>query len=151
MGHPGSGIVENVEYFVFVAFEFDEFEIAEGLPNCPAQFHVRGVTLFPQFFAYPHQRRKNKQNDNNQNSGYDQGNLPVYRYHKTIQEQNRKGFGKDLQTPLQQVAEIIRFPVQHLGKNRRVPLDVNFVGEGKVGFEKPGGEIPVRSQGKFVQ
>jgi hypothetical protein len=29
-------------------------------------------------------------------------------------------------------------------------LDVDFVGEGKVGFEQPGGEVTEGSQGKFV-
>jgi hypothetical protein len=37
-----------------------------------------------------------------------------------------------------------------LSKDGRVLLNINFVGEGEVGFKKPGGEITKGSQGKFI-
>jgi hypothetical protein len=37
-----------------------------------------------------------------------------------------------------------------LGEHGRIFLDVDFVGDGEVGFEKPCGEVTEGSQGKFI-
>jgi hypothetical protein len=55
-----------------------------------------------------------------------------------------------LQQPQQDIAEVGRLAADHLRKYGRVFLDIDFVGEGEISFEKPPGKITESSQGKFV-